>query len=367
MKTHTRMIIASIAVLAMLLSTVGGVTYSWFADERSVDVETGTAALDVGYYMYHGTQVMNALNLSKGAQTVEFTLRICNDSPIDVAITASLEVQRYYAVKTVTNTDGTSTESLYKELTKNSDGSYSENTTTAYISGNAAKWSELSVKYGDGTAIQFKNGQSPYDPTDYTDDDTTYKVRHTTYEAKSDQITVNAGSTQEVKVTMTSTDGFVPYSDLFHFVLRAAQGDIVGQVSQYTMGTVDGSKTKTVQSSDFGDAGVLEFTDGTSKVRIGKQAFSGQSQITVSWTDTADSTDENLITRTTSVTGVSDAGWIQYEMVCDGPVWKVVSGEGSSDTVPVTVSCSEGKTTVSFSDSAVVAKHTVVYQKQETA
>ncbi len=47
MKAQTKMIAASLVVIMLALSAVGGVTYSWFSDSEETDINVSTASMDI--------------------------------------------------------------------------------------------------------------------------------------------------------------------------------------------------------------------------------------------------------------------------------------------------------------------------------
>ena len=47
MKTQTRMIVASVVVIALALTAVSGITYSWFSDTEKTKIDVSTATLDL--------------------------------------------------------------------------------------------------------------------------------------------------------------------------------------------------------------------------------------------------------------------------------------------------------------------------------
>ena len=47
MKAQTKAIVASVVVIALALTAVSGVTYSWFSDTESSDINVSTAKIDI--------------------------------------------------------------------------------------------------------------------------------------------------------------------------------------------------------------------------------------------------------------------------------------------------------------------------------
>ena len=66
MKAQTKMIAASLVVIMLALSAVGGITYSWFSDEEKADVSitTGSINLDMGPITYSYTELGNPIENS---------------------------------------------------------------------------------------------------------------------------------------------------------------------------------------------------------------------------------------------------------------------------------------------------------------
>lgn len=70
MKTQTKAIVASVVVIALCLSAVSGITYSWFSDTEQADVEISTAKLELTMTIGDGTSQNYADNESTDLGTV---------------------------------------------------------------------------------------------------------------------------------------------------------------------------------------------------------------------------------------------------------------------------------------------------------
>ena len=100
MRTQTKAVIASVAVLAMLLSTVGGVTYSWFADTRSTDIETGTADVSYSQDLVYDTVSMgtsDVINVTNTAGEHTLTVEVTNKGSVPVVYSSKFLAERYSA------------------------------------------------------------------------------------------------------------------------------------------------------------------------------------------------------------------------------------------------------------------------------
>jgi len=100
MRTQTKAVIASVAVLAMLLSTVGGVTYSWFADTRSTDIETGTADVSYSQDLVYDTVSMgtsDVINVTNTAGGHTLTVKVTNKGSVPVVYSSKFLAERYSA------------------------------------------------------------------------------------------------------------------------------------------------------------------------------------------------------------------------------------------------------------------------------
>ncbi len=93
MKNQTKAILASTMILALALSSVAGVTYSWFSDEGSSTIQVNTAQIDVDVStrVYQYGDNINSVTLQKDRDnihwiTAELSVKVTNNSDIPVII-----------------------------------------------------------------------------------------------------------------------------------------------------------------------------------------------------------------------------------------------------------------------------------------
>ena len=134
MKNQTKAVIASIVVIALALTAVSGITYSWFSDSEKANIKVSTAVVDYGA-QFEKASIKNmevTIDSDKGAVTISnlaanasgtITCKVTNDSTIatkyKVVMTPTLDEN-----STLTNYDlanvnikvGTTTMSLINGL-----------------------------------------------------------------------------------------------------------------------------------------------------------------------------------------------------------------------------------------------------------
>ncbi len=94
MKNQTKAVIASIVVIALALTAVSGITYSWFSDTEKADVAVSTAKVDYGV-TFESSKVSGLAEIKAGTEEGTFvisklaanaemkvTCKITNDSTI---------------------------------------------------------------------------------------------------------------------------------------------------------------------------------------------------------------------------------------------------------------------------------------------
>lgn len=94
MKSQMKMIIASVVVIALALTAVSGVTYSWFSDSESSNITVTSGTVDLDSRLYEGTPstepatsiLGDPLSISfEGANSLkQYTYYITNNSTIDI-------------------------------------------------------------------------------------------------------------------------------------------------------------------------------------------------------------------------------------------------------------------------------------------
>ena len=145
MKAQTKAILASIVVIAVALSAVSGVTYSWWSDSENTDITVGTGNLDVdvkdivfgdvtddcsGLFTVDGKTIDSS---DKGEKTTSLSLitAISNAAPndkyyVDYTVTFSTTVYASYMVDVVSNADWVSVTIEPVQTTFVHDGTYTD-------------------------------------------------------------------------------------------------------------------------------------------------------------------------------------------------------------------------------------------------
>ena len=112
MKSQTKALLASVMVLALALSSIGGVTYSWFSDTETADISFNTGVMKIKPTLNIvndeesettiGCSIVGTNITINSDQTGEITfeLKIDNEGDIPADIVAKIIIPRYTAIKT---------------------------------------------------------------------------------------------------------------------------------------------------------------------------------------------------------------------------------------------------------------------------
>lgn len=103
MKSQTKAFLASVMVLALALSSIGGVTYSWFSDTQTGQITIGTATLgiepELSITCEEGNQCSKNGDLGikiTGESTATITLKLTNTGSVPVKVSAKVVLPKYY-------------------------------------------------------------------------------------------------------------------------------------------------------------------------------------------------------------------------------------------------------------------------------
>ena len=181
MKNQTKAILASVMILALALSSIGGVTYSWFSNSKNVqmDVSTASVNLDVeiyvknengkyiidengdfieaqkgedgkyienenGNYNKHG-DIPLKIDLTEGT---EFKIVVINNSTIPVDFEAKVISYRYQAVNATLNESGNGYNLAHiGEVLPSGNGYTSNNNLWSSSYGSAVKYIKFNGQY----------------------------------------------------------------------------------------------------------------------------------------------------------------------------------------------------------------------------
>ena len=377
MRSQTRAIIASVAVLAMLLTTVGGVTYSWFADEHSVDITTDTAKVSYDQQLMYDNVEMTAETISVGDTSAEHTLEVTvkNNGSMPVVYSSKFLAERYSAY------EASSGYTSYKaDYIMGSDGKLAQDTkgswTTGFFQNNLQAFQVMvsesyesigiSTSYdNDGvyaTAMQLVlNGTT----TSLNVKLTQWWIANEDLVIMPDETTTLTFSLTYTKTTGTSTIAYNSgYAPTVRFVSSCVQVDRYEAVEMTDDGTTDTlTGTITVEGSHAG----YVFYDGSSlaeaktRIVIGWGAIDIESSVGKTLSV---SIENKSASKEVTISGdciFKDDGRISYTLDLGTGVSSVVPMD-----IPMTVWKDSGNTIVSFSDSKNTLTHTVSYQEGTT-
>ncbi len=376
MRSQTRAIIASVAVLAMLLTTVGGVTYSWFADEHSVDITTDTAKVSYDQQLMYDDVEMTAETISVGDTSTEHTLKVTvtNNGSMPVVYSSKFLAERYSAYEASTGYTNPKADYIM-----GSDGNLAQDTKGSWSSGffqNNLQAFQVEI---DGSFQSIGDASKPnYNEVyaagmDLVLDETTTSldVKLAQWWIANEDVVVMPGAsvtmTFSLKYTKT-TESTITYNSEYaptvRFVSSCVQVDRYEAVKMTNDGTT-GSLTGTIDVK-ASHAGYV-FYDGSSLTEA-------KTRIVIGW-DAIDI--ESSVGKTLSVS-VKDGSASKEVTVSGDCIFKqngrisytLDLGTGVSSVtpmdIPMTVWKDSGNTIVSFSDSKDNLTHTVSYQEGTT-
>ena len=385
MKAQTKALVASVAVLALLLSTVGGVTYSWFADTRSTDIETGSAEVSYGQVLTYDGTAMGSDTILSGDATLQHTLKVTvtNTGTVPVVYSSGFIAERYSAY---TAGSGYTSEAYIGDYKMN-DGSLVEDTVGtkgSYQSGdfqNSLRAFQVEVNGAfesigteeDGWTIRSADYDSVYGKNlslTKNSASMTADVKYNAWRISNDDLVLTPGEKAELTFVLayqkTVSDTTATYDSshppTIRFVSSCVQIDGYEAVQMTrTDGTVTGSIT--VAQSHAG----YVFYDGTSpedsdtRIVIGWNAIDIGSSVGQTLTVTISDVEGG---KTITVSGdctFRTSGSISYTLDLETGASSVYPMD-----IPMTVwKDGSGNTLVSFSDSVDVTTHTISYTASE--
>ena len=105
MKSQTKALLASVMVLALALSSIGGVTYSWFSDTETGNIGIGTATVSTSSRLdvssgsgYDGVTCDDMDITINPSGSADITLTVENRSSVPIDISAKVIIPRYQAL-----------------------------------------------------------------------------------------------------------------------------------------------------------------------------------------------------------------------------------------------------------------------------
>ena len=217
MKNQTKAILASTMILALALSSVAGVTYSWFSDEGSSTIQVNAAQIDadvsIGVFQFNGEN-RETISLQKdGDQWVSavLTITVTNNSNIPVIVKdLHPEVTReYYKVNDVYTYINPSTESSFN-------GVY-----WTFVSNNHIKmaWDSGSSEINSSGT----NKKGTYVDDSGTTHTTTINVYR--YQSPGPDFNLSPGESKTFTLTISAVNGYKGYAFPLSIVYNAIQAN----------------------------------------------------------------------------------------------------------------------------------------------
>ncbi len=369
MKTETKAVLASLIVLTLVLTSVGGVTYSWFSVSHEYDVSIETAKLDVDYELESdGSVVSDAVRLEKGDNNL--TLYVTNNNAVPLAFKATFSIPRYTAYHDNGGTSpigellsSSSTEVDQKLESEKTSGRLANSLNAITVGFNEDVEKNLGVPNGNS----IPTGDSSLVETTTVGGDTWYIIQNLYSASYSDSIA--PFSRMEIPITVTVGDGYTEGSCL---------DPIIEAVATQSNANVDGKRVQ-LQPGDNGVfSGSFNISDVNGRpTQVIFQDVDGRFSVTLNWQTVATSGLERIdveITETDGTISIDVSGYgsdsvvvtldgrIGYSLSidCDG-ITGVTDG---SSAIQSTIKSDNGRITVAFTDLASSQTHTITYNKQ---
>ena len=143
MKNQTKAVIASIVVIALALTAVSGITYSWFSDSEKANITVSTAVVD---YKAEFTQVNAAKNMEMAIDKDKGTVTISNlaanaNGTITCNVTNNSTIATKYKIEVTPTKQGNFTKYDLVNVQVNSTSLSADGTSI-----NAIDWTEVEAK-----------------------------------------------------------------------------------------------------------------------------------------------------------------------------------------------------------------------------
>lgn len=372
MRSQTRAVIASVAVLAMLLTTVGGVTYSWFADEHSADITTDTAKVSYDQQLAYDDLKMTTDTISVGDTSTTHILKVTvkNNGSMPVVYSSKFLAERYSAYEA-----GTGYKSYKADYIMGSNGDLTQDMNKSWTAGffqnnlqafqvevnNAYKSIGVSSTY-DKDGVYATAMSLNLDGTT-----TSLDVKLTQWWIANEDVVIMPGDsvamTFSLQYTKTDESSKVTYNSQYAPTVRFVSSCV--QVDRY----------ETVQMSDDETTGALTGTIVVEASHAGYVFYDGESladaktRIVIGW-DAIDTDRSAGKTLTVSVGNGSATKKVTISGDCtfqaNGRIsYTLDLGTGVSSVVPMSIPMAVWKdgtnTIVSFSDSISNTTHTISY------
>ncbi len=370
MKSQTRAVIASVAVMAMLLTTVGGVTYSWFADEHSADITTDTAKVSYDQQLIYDGVEMTADTITVGDTSTTHTLQVIvkNDGSMPVTYSSKFLAERYSAYEASTGYTN------YKaDYTMDGDGDLVQDTKRSWSAGFFQNnLQAFQVKVGDnyesiGVSTSYdKDGVYATAMNLNLDGETkSLNVKLTQWWIANEDLVIMPGDsvtmTFSLEYTKTTGSGTVTYNSQYAPTVRFVSSCV--QVDRYEVVKMSEDATTLTGTIEVkaSHAGYV-FYDGESladsrtRIVIGWDAIDIESSI---GKKLSVSVGNGSTTKQVTISGdctFKNGGRISYTLDLGTGISSVAPMD-----IPMTVWKDGGNTIVSFSDSSGNNTHTISY------
>lgn len=173
MKNQTKAILASVMILALALSSIGGATYSWFSDEETLDlgISIATINIDTSLKTNVENETIREQTIFKVTTTgtVNITIPVKNNSPFPVDVSAKIvqtkEIARgYELIRDEETGQWTDTENAIEAVTVGFDKDESGNKDYSVATEELwwSSWNLLTFKDDDDSMVNMEAGTSSF-------------------------------------------------------------------------------------------------------------------------------------------------------------------------------------------------------------
>lgn len=353
----------SIVVIALLLSAVGGATYSWFTDSKTAEIVTNTASVDYEQVLYYDGVKMNGNAIEAGDTSIGHTLKVevTNNGTMPVLFSSEFIAERYSAYAATGYIE-------YKgDYVMSDDGNLTVDNTKSWSSGffkNNLEAFQVNVGSGFQSIGTSADGYKPEIDRVYATGMSLPDGSGSSFDAnvKYNQWSISNGDTSlmpgekltlsfELRYDGESSTYKSDYTPTIRFVSSCTQIDRYAPVTMVADSSGKATGTVTVRESDTG----FVFSNGKDKVVIGWDVIDIRNSIGNILTVTIEN---GAGVKTVVVSGYCDfriGGRISYQLDM-GAISMIVPM-----SIPMTVWKDGTSTLVSFSDSCFYLTHSVSY------
>lgn len=288
MKSQTKALLASVMVLALALSSIGGVTYSWFSDIQTGNIQVSTAILDVsttvdatGNVAVSGEDGDNIRDLTITPNgTANVAISGTNNSPFPVDISIKITHTKQCVILPDKTVDVSFERDASGNINLNSTPQevYWYTSYTNFLFGSGE--SKETLSFDKATYPMYKINEDYFYYSGTTDQGNSYsKVKLMHYYHTVEKTTIKSGGSFNSNVLITIGQGFNP--------------DIIDDVKIIIEVTQSSSFIQNINESG---QGIIELTDIIKQrsvlfigngitVHISKEAIQDANRIEISYTN----------------------------------------------------------------------------------